>query len=316
MTEQHLEVLVQKYADGTASPEEVKQLMDWYHFATVEEVAWPTDDTNEKGNLYWRILHRIQDTLSVKKGRLFWLTPLRAAAVLLIIIGVTALFYLWPAAPVTYSTVTNPSGQTRQLQLPDGSKVWLNAATTLRFANTFKEHRQLQLDGEAYFDVSHDSNHPFTVETGGIRITVLGTRFNISSYGSAHLTTVSLLQGKVKVVNAEKELAVLKPNTQLEWEKSTGKSTIKPIDTTAVVAWKAGRLVFHGQPLNDIVQTLERWYGVHIHILNPSAGNCRYYMNFDSAMPLKDLLPLLSEVTKMDYSFDKQTIVISGKGCQ
>jgi transmembrane sensor len=316
MTEQQLEALVQKYADGIASPDEVKQLMDWYHDATLEAVTWPATVEGEKDHVYWRILHRIQDHMSVKGGRLFWLTPLRAAAVLLIIVGATTLFYLWPPTPVTYSTITNPSGQTRQVQLPDGSKVWLNAATTLRFANTFKEYRQLQLDGEAYFDVSHDSNHPFTVETGGIRITVLGTRFNVSSYGSANRTTVSLLQGKVQVANAEKELAVLKPDTQLEWEKSTGKATIKPIDTTAVVAWKAGRLVFHGQPLNEIVQTLERWYGIHIRIDNASAGKCRYYMNFDSAMPLKDLLPLLSEVTKMDYSFDKRTIVISGNGCQ
>ena len=316
MTEQHLEALVQKYADGTATPDEVNQLMDWYHVATVEEVTWSSVDTNEKVNLYWRILHRIQDTMSVKRARLFWLTPLRAAAVLLIIIGATALFYLWPAAPITYSTITNPSGQTRQVHLPDGSNVWLNAATTLRFANTFKEHRRLQLHGEAYFDVTHDPNHPFTVETGGIRITVMGTRFNVSAYGLANRTTVALLEGKVQVVDAEKQLAVLKPATQLEWEPSTEKTTINNIDTSAVVAWKAGRLVFQGQPLSEIAQTLERWYNIRIRFFNPGSGRCRYYLNFDSAMPLKELLALLSEVTKMQYSFDKQTVIISGKDCQ
>lgn len=316
MTEQYIEELVQKYADGTATPEEVQQLMDWYRAAPVGEVAWPAVDAQERDNVYQRMLQRLQTTLPVKRGRLFWLTPLRAAAVLLVVLGAAALFYYWPAAPVTYSTITNPSGQIKQVQLPDGSTVWLNATTTLRYANAFARHRQLQLDGEAYFDVTHDPDHPFTVESGGVHIIVLGTRFTIWGYADANRTTVSLLEGKVSVAAAEKELAVLHPATQLEWDRQAKRATTKPIDTTAVVAWKVGRLQFQGQPLSEIVQTLERWYGVRIRFANPSLHQCRYYMSFDSSMPLKDVLALLSEVTNTNYAFDKQTVVISGHGCQ
>jgi transmembrane sensor len=315
MTEQYIEELVQKYADGTATPEEVQQLEDWYRAAPVGEVAWPAADAQEREKVYQRMLQRLQDTLSVKRGRLYWLTPLRAVAAVLIVFVAAALFYYWPATPVTYSTITNPSGQIKQVQLPDGSAVWLNAATTLRYATAFANRRQLQLDGEAYFDVTHDPDHPFTVESGGVHITVLGTRFTISSY-AADLTTVSLLEGKVSVSATEKELAVLRPATQLEWDRQAKRATTKPIDTTAVVAWKAGLLQFQGQPLGEIMQTLERWYGVRIHFANPGLDQCRYYMSFDSAMPLKDVLILLTEVTNMNYAVDKQTVVISGKGCQ
>jgi len=316
MTEQQIEELVQKYADSTATPEEVQELMDWYRKPTVGEVVWPSDNAAERDRVYQRMLQRLQDSLTVKRTRLYWITPLRAAAVFLLIIGIAAVFYFLSSRPVTYSVITNPSGQTREVLLPDGTMVWLNAATTLRYANTFSAHRQVQLDGEAYFDVAHDPRHPFTVETGGIGITVLGTRFNISGYTGTGRTIVTLLQGKVSIANAEKELAVLKPGTQLMWEGQTKKAVIKSIDTTTVVAWKLGRLQFQGQPLNEIVQTLERWYNVRIRFLNPDLGHCRYYLNFDSKMPLKDLLEVLADVTNMNFSFDKQTVVISGKGCQ
>jgi transmembrane sensor len=102
----------------------------------------------------------------------------------------------------------------------------------------------------------------------------------------------------------------------LTWEEQTKKAVIKSIDTTTVVGWKMGRLLFQGEPLNEIVQTLERWYNVRIRFANPDLEHCRYYLNFDSNMPLKDLLEVLADVTNMNFSFDEQTVVISGKGCQ
>ena len=316
MTEQQIEALVKKYAEGSATTEEVQQLMDWYRIASVEEVVWPADYVNEKELVYRRMLKRLQDSLPSKRSPLFWLTPLRAAAMILVVLLSVILFYRWPASPLKYTTITNNSGQIRHVQLPDKSDVWLNAATTLHYASVFSEHRQLQLDGEAYFDVTHDPDHPFMVESGGVNITVLGTRFNIRSYATSNSTIVSLLEGKVSIATAENELAVLAPRTQMEWDQSTKKGNIKSIDTTAVVAWKAGRLQFQGQPLSEIVQTLEHWYGVRFHFSNPSLGQCRYYMSFDNTLSLQDMLALLAEITNMEFTADKQTILISGKNCQ
>jgi transmembrane sensor len=316
MTEQYIESLVQKYAEGLATQEEVKGLMDWYQGAIIGEVSWQVEDGTDKEKVYHRILDRLRNTTAVKRGRFYWLKPLRVAAVLLLVVGAAAVYYSWPTAPITYSTVLNGAGQTKRVELPDGSTVWLNAASRLDYANAFARHREVQLDGEAYFNVAHDTDHPFTVETGAIRTTVLGTHFNITAYNSATVTTVSLLEGKVEIAAEGKRLAVLLPATQFQWDRLTKKAIIKVVDTSGVVAWKGGRLQFAGEPLSEVIGALERWYGVHIRLANPDLGNCRYYLNFDSGMPLKDLLALLAEVTKTEYSFHKDAIVISGKGCQ
>jgi transmembrane sensor len=316
VTEQYLESLVQKYADGVATEKEVQDLMDWYHQAVIREVTWDVEDETGKENVYHGILNRLRNTIQVRKGRFYWLKPLRVAAALLIVVGAATVYHFWPRASPTFATVTNAAGQVKRVELPDGSMVWLNAASTVRYATEFSKHRQVKLDGEAYFNVAHDADHPFTVETGEIQTTVLGTHFNISAFHSANLTTVSLLEGKVEVAAEGKEIAVLRPATQLQWDRSTKKATINVADTAAIVAWKAGRLQFRGQPLNQVVEALERWYGVHIRLATPGLSNCRYYLNFDSAMPLKDLLALLAEITKTEYSFTKDAIIISGKGCQ
>jgi transmembrane sensor len=316
MTEQEIEALVQKYAEGNATTREVQQLMNWYRTAPTEEMVWPAADAGEKELVHARMLQRLQYALPVKRGRLYWLTPLRAAAILLVVLGTAAIFYWRMPATLRYSTITNSSGQIKQVQLPDSTMVWLNAATTLRYTNVFSQSRQLQLDGEAYFDVTHDPDHPLTVESGGVHITVLGTRFNVWGYAASNRTIVTLLQGKVYITTAEKELAMLEPRTQMEWERTTRKVTVTPADTTAVVAWKTGRLQFKGKPLNEIVKTLERWYGVRFRFADPDLGECRYYLNFDNAMPLKDLLALLAEITRMQFSADQQNIIISGQGCR
>jgi transmembrane sensor len=317
MTEQYIEELVQKYAEGTATSEEVQQLMDWYHTGPVRDVVWPAVDAEEREKVYQRMLQRLQVSMQVKRDRLYWLTPLRtAAAVLVVVLGAAALLYLWPSAPIAYTTITNPSGRIQQLQLPDGSTLWLNAATTLRFKKDFTQHRQLQLDGEAYFDVIHDPTHPFTVESGGVHITVLGTRFNICGYANANNTTISLLTGKVRIAAPENELAVLRPATQLKWDRQMKTMIIKPIDTAAIVAWKAGRLQFQGLTLGEITQSIERWYGVHILFASSGLSQCRYYMSFDNEMSLKEVLALMSEITNMNFALDKQTVIISGNGCQ
>src|SRR4051812_7116247 len=115
MTEQYVEELVQKYADGTATPEEVQQLMNWYRAAPVGDVAWPTVDAQESDKVFQRMLRRLQGILPSKRGRLYWLTPFRAAAVLLIVLGAATLLYFWPPESVAYNAVTNPSGHIQQV---------------------------------------------------------------------------------------------------------------------------------------------------------------------------------------------------------
>lgn len=315
MTGQQLEELIHKYAAGIATPEEEELLLRWYRSIPVEPVPWSSSDENERDKVRRRMLHRLQQTLPLRKGRLVRFGALRAAVLLGVVVGTAALIFLLKPAPVNYTTVSNPSGSLRQLRLPDNSTVWLNAATTLRYATNFTAHREVTLDGEAFFEVTHDSSHPFAVTSGRVRTTVLGTRFAIRAYAADSLTSVALLSGKVGVAPEDNRQTVLTPSTQWVWNKATGTAAINRVDTTAVVAWKQGLLRFQGESLGEIIKTLERWYNVRIVLASPGLGRCRYYMSFPNNMPLEQLLSLLSEITQMNYVLDQQTITITGKGC-
>jgi transmembrane sensor len=314
MTEQYIEELIQKYADGSASDEEIKILTDWYRKAPPAEVVWPSSDADEKEKVYNRMLGRLQSRIAPKRSRIYELPLLKAAAIFVVIIGVALLVYFLKPFSTSYITVTNPSGKIQFVRLPDSSSVWLNASTTLRYTKKFTSNRSIQLDGEAYFDVTHDPEHPFTIATGDVQTTVLGTSFNIKAYQS-NTTTVSLITGKLRVESGSKELAILTPLEQLQFDRSNKIATASSLDTNTVLAWKKGILSFQGQTLADITEVLERWYSVKISFSTPGTEKCRYYMSFDNKMPLNELLGTMSEITEMKYTINKQTITISGKPC-
>jgi ferric-dicitrate binding protein FerR (iron transport regulator) len=317
MTEQYIEELIAKYANGQASDEEIQKLHDWYRSFHVTEVPWSSSQSSEK-EVSRRMLDRLKNEISVQKAPVVPFPWLKVAAVLFLLAGLaTVLIYLYQA-PTEYVTVTNPSGKIQQVRLPDSSIVWLNASTTLYYAKSFNEHRNIKLEGEAYFEVTHDPENPFQVDAGEIRTTVLGTQFNIKAYASGATTRISLISGKVKVADSSKDLAVLAPSTQLLYNRKDNVAETARVDTGGVQAWRKGKLQFQGESFAEIAGALENWYGVKIIFSNPAMRSCRYYMTFDNTLPLKKLLPTMAEIAETEYLFDesKGTITLSGKGCQ
>jgi ferric-dicitrate binding protein FerR (iron transport regulator) len=318
MTEQYIEELIRKYADGTASKEEVKILMDWYRFSDIGEVHWASPDQSEAQRVSSRMLARLQNEILPARSRVISFSWAKVAAVLLAFLGVTAVFiyFLTPVKEV-YTTVVNPSGKIQLLNLPDSSKVWLNASTTLRYSQTFKTTRKVKLDGEAYFEVTHDQSHPFVVNAGSVQTTVLGTTFNVNAYGNSQAAKITVLSGKVRVRDSLKELAVLMPGRQLSYNKQTQIAITNSIDTTSILAWRSDRLQFQGETFAEIASAMENWYGIKILLSNSDLGNCRYYLNLDKRASIDKILSLVAETTEMEYAYDKTTAIItfSGKGC-
>ncbi|MEJ2884608.1 FecR family protein [Pedobacter sp. GR22-6] len=156
-------------------------------------------------------------------------------------------------------TITTPRGGTYQVTLSDGTKVWLNAASSLTYAADITGHgfRSVSLSGEAYFEVSKDTTHPFIVKTRGQEVKVLGTHFNISSYPDDKTIKTTLLEGSVRVNNM-----ILKPNEQSILENS--QLSIVPVNANQVVAWKNGKFVFVSEPIESIMTKLSRWYNVEV----------------------------------------------------
>lgn len=208
-----------------------------------------------------------------------WNYRLKVAASILLCALVPALIMWWVYQPSAYQTLVvapetvtknNPAGIKSQLQLPDGTIVWLNAASSLTYPVAFDSlSRQVMLEGEAFFDVAEDKLRPFTVQSGKISTTALGTSFNISSYPREETIEISLVTGQVLIGKNEvggHEQVVIDPGEQIIYQQHTSGFIKSNFDYDASMGWKDGLLVFQEVNITQIKTKLERWYGVSIEI--------------------------------------------------
>lgn len=168
------------------------------------------------------------------------------------------------------NTIQTPKGGKYQVRLPDGSKVWLNSASTLIYPTTFTgNERKVKLNGEAYFEITSNKNKPFRVESDGQTVEVLGTNFNINSYDDEDFTKTTLLEGSVRVIlNSKFDVSgknrLLKPGEQSLTNSSQSGIRIENADTEKAIAWKNGYFKFRNTPIQEIMREVERWYDVEL----------------------------------------------------
>lgn len=171
------------------------------------------------------------------------------------------------AAATVYNTLTTPKGRQFQLVLPDGSHVWLNAASSLRYPTSFSsKERRVEVTGEVYFEVKHDKMKPFIVNVGpGVFIEDLGTQFNVNAYANEAAIRTTLLEGKVKVLSmVNSQSAILKPGEQVSISHTSQLSQPIPVKTDKAVAWKNGVFNFENASLEEVMRQLERWYDIEV----------------------------------------------------
>lgn len=168
---------------------------------------------------------------------------------------------------MAYHKLATPRGGQFRIMLPDGSRVWLNASSSLRFPASFAANeRRVEVAGEAYFEVAKDKQRPFRVMVSGSEVEVLGTSFNIMAYTNESALKTTLLEGAVKMSHGSKE-ALLAPGQQLIAQED--KITLKKnVDVEAEVAWKNGMFLFNGAGLPQVMRQLERWYDVEVQYEN------------------------------------------------
>jgi transmembrane sensor len=167
------------------------------------------------------------------------------------------------SAPHNLNTLSTAKGETYQLRLPDGSLVWLNAASSLTYSANLNVggKRRVRLEGEGYFEIAKDKEHPFIVETGTHDVEVLGTHFNINSYADDDVEKTTLLEGSVKLSTSDRS-KILKPGQQARI--SGNKITINETDTDLAVAWKNNEFVFESENIETIMKMIGRWYNVEV----------------------------------------------------
>ena len=238
-----------------------------------------------KAKLRRRMLYRI--------GR----TMLKYVAVGAIVLGITLVVERHQAtrpAATAMQTLAVPRGQHCQITLADGSKIWVNGGSTLRYPSHFEANRQIELAGEALFDVVKNGNMPFVVSAKGVCVKVIGTRFNVRGYAAEPLT-VSLFRGAVSVYreNNEQQSVVLRPNEQLT---VSGKGMTKHRMDADVTAWKDGLLAFKSATMAQIITHLQTCYGVKITVKHPSLLNIRYSGKFRQSDGVVNILDIISRV--------------------
>ena len=175
-----------------------------------------------------------------------------------------------------YYTVNIPYGGEYNLVLPDGTRIYLNAGTTLRYPDHFAGgSREIFLSGEAYLEVSRDTSRPFIVRTDDMDVRVLGTVFNVNAYPDGSYVRTTLVEGKVET-SCGGERIVMKPGTQVAYDKATRQADYFPVDVRHFISWKDGYYDFRDMTLGELMQIFVRWYDVDVRFANPLLENLRF----------------------------------------
>ena len=207
--------------------------------------------------------------------------------------------------------LSTPRGGQYQAVLPDGSKVWLNAASSIKFPSAFNDkERKVEVTGEAYFEITKDVNRPFKVDGGGQEIEVLGTSFNINIYADESTRKTTLITGSIKITN-NNQTAILKPGQQANISNlEISKIHLIQVQTNDVLAWKNGLFNFEGLPLSSVMKQLERWYDIETKYDEKTAKlifRGELYRN----LPLKNALEILKDMG-IKYELNGKTLTILG----
>jgi len=264
------------------------------------------------------INHKAQPQIVTEKKIGFYWYYKVAAAVIFLIIGGLFIFNLsnfsteQPKVAESGLKIIEKivnKGQKLKIHLPDGSIVWLNSESKLIYPDRFNDSvREVNLTGEAFFEVVRNENKPFIVNTGNIYTRVLGTSFNVKSYGGK--VNVALVSGKVRVSDQNNQSDfLLKPGEAIQYSSENEKYTLGDFDIKQAAGWKDGILYFENAGFNEVVETLERWYGVEIVTENFQNNPWKYSGEFQNEY-LDIVLESISYSKNFEYTIDQNKVYL------
>lgn len=209
-----------------------------------------------------------------------------------------------------YHLISIPRGGEYILKLSDGTRVWLNSETELRYPVCFSgPGRKVYFKGEAYFEVAHDSVHPFIVESGGQQLTVLGTSFAIRAYENEPAILTTLESGRVNI-RSKGQQVVLTPGYQSRL--AAGRLVVEKVNTSLYTAWHKGLFVFVDQPLGEILNNLSRWYNIEIFYTSPELEKLRFTGELQRYTDILEFLEKIEMLEKVRFTIRGQTVTVSG----
>lgn len=328
--------LLEKYFNNNCTPEEINLVLSWFKDLTSKNVCrhclsqlWEelsADDLNTVINSD-KILNKIHqkintleenagnDLIRYDRRQLFLQFLKNVAAILIIPLIGLSLFMSVRYYSVKYSQILSDEiynevsftvDAITKVKLPDGSTVWLNHGSSLRYPEVFNgDFRQVELKGEGYFEVTHNSKIPFAVNTDKIQVLALGTTFNVMAYPEEDIIETSLIKGTVEfrkpIPGDEMEtLYTMNPSDLLIYEKDNDQISVKEISDYRYFSWKDGKLIFTGEAMEDVVKKLNRRFNVDIQIKDPKLNDLTLTATFVNET-LNEVLELLSHVFPISY---------------
>ncbi|MDR0429759.1 MAG: FecR family protein [Tannerellaceae bacterium] len=297
--------LLQRYVEGNVTIEEIGTVVDWL-------------DASEENVREFMALHKLYDISLLNKQAYKQATSaskqtipfkkmayelLKIAAIFLILWIGMQWFYNRPEEEnvMAYQTLSVPAGQRAELTLPDNTKVWLNAKSKLTYPTNFeKGSRKVELDGEAFFDITYLEKQPFIVQTDKMSIEVLGTEFNVVDYTDHNISDVSLLKGSVKLkANGVSQEYILKVNEKVQLKD--GKLHTSAIVDLDYYKWKEGLLCFNNETVGDIIKKLQLYFDIKIDVKRQELLKFRYTGKFRTKDGVEQVLKVLQLEHKFSY---------------
>jgi len=274
-----INVLLIRLFSGEAEPEEKKEIADWLDlsaenkklYSDLQEI-WLSSGIQNNADDYHledavlKFKNQIsKETLNQKK-QIDFNRFLKYAAILILLLSLPLSYYIGTRNNTddSITTISCAFGDKSSIILPDSSRVWLNSGSKLTFSSDFKNGRKVSLEGEAFFSVAKDKNHPFRVKTAEVEVEVLGTKFNLKAYPEEKSVSTTLVEGSVNI-SSKYQSTLMKPDQKLVYDKESKKLVVQELtDTDPETEWKDGRFVFRNESLAELKPKLERWFDVDI----------------------------------------------------
>lgn len=338
--------LIARNLAGIADPKEISKLQLWLgvspgnrrYFEQIKNI-WDASDRQidpEKINTssaFEKVLEQLPE-FSGKKT--FWYYWQKIAAIIIIPLTIGGLLWYYlntsksiiygNSEEIVYNEVFTAVGTRSSLRLSDSTIVWLNSGSSIRYPITFSnETRTVYIKGEAYFEVKSDNSKPFIVQTPSLAVKAVGTKFNVSEYVSNKITEVTLVSGKVTLLEKDNKkdtqiIKVLSPDEHLIYNRVTKVKNSIIGDTYRYISWKDGILMFRDEPLESVVNEISQFFNVDIELRGEELKSYRYYATFKEES-LGEILKLLKISAPIDYmeikreplpdgSFPKKKVII------
>lgn len=320
--------IFERYIQNCANTEEIKRLSDWIRnnqeislWLEQQIIASSSTIDNE---VKMRMLRNIESeinldvegdyTLSAQSRIRFQFKKwMRVAAIFILPVLTAAGMYLYMSKAESSSAplvIAVERGQKANVTLPDGSKVWLNSQSKLTYSDNFNvKKRELQLDGEAYFEVAHNPDKPFIVHGNDIAVEALGTAFGIKAYNEDNLISSILMRGKVRVTTPDGE-AILMPNERIMYDKTTHKKALSAVtNATDFTGWIHNELRFENESLGEIAKSIQRIYNVEIIFASESLKN-QHYTGTVNNNSLESVLNIITLTSPVSFQINKQQVTL------